>query len=174
MADGFFTNDFDTRTRGADLAASYSWRLPKGRLQLTGSYNFNDTEVTSGVLANSESQRVVFEASIPRHNAAASATYHLGPFKLVGRMRYYGQWTDSSGNTSGDIFQAFGAITLFDATVGYDITDTVSVALGAENIFDEYPDEATNQANRGLIYSRNAPYDTDGGQYYLRLDTRFR
>ena len=31
----------------------------------------------------------------------------------------------------------------------------------------------TNQANRGLIYSRNAPYDTDGGQYYLRLDTRF-
>jgi len=28
-------------------------------------------------------------------------------------------------------------------------------------------------ANRGLIYSRNAPYDTDGGQYYLRLDTRF-
>jgi iron complex outermembrane receptor protein len=169
----FFTNDFDTRTRGIDLATSYSWRLPSGRLQLTASYNFNDTEVTSGALANSESQRVVFEEGIPQHNAAAGATYSWGPFKLVGRVRYYGQWTDSSGNTTGDIFQEFGALTLVDAMFGYDITPNVSVAVGAENVFDEYPDEATNQANRGLIYSRNAPYDTDGGQYYLRLDTRF-
>jgi iron complex outermembrane receptor protein len=169
----FFTNDFDTRTRGVDLATSYAWQLATGRLQLTASYNFNDTEVTSGSLINSESQRIVFEQSLPTHNAAASATYGWGPFKLVGRARYYGQWTDSSGNTSGDIFQEFGAITFVDVMFGYDITANVSVALGAENVFDEYPDEATNQANRGLIYSRNAPYDTDGGQYYLRLDTRF-
>jgi iron complex outermembrane receptor protein len=169
----FFTNDFDTRTRGVDLATSYAWQLAQGRLQLTASYNFNDTEVTSGSLINSEAQRVVFEKSIPKHNAAASATYGWGPFKLVGRARYYGRWTDSSGNTTGDIFQEFGAITFFDAMIGHDITSKVTVAVGAENLFDEYPDEATNQANRGLIYSRNAPYDTDGGQYYLRLDTRF-
>lgn len=169
----FFTNDFDTRTRGVDLVASYSMPLAGGRLQLTGSYNFNDTEVTSGALAASESQRVVFEENIPQHNATAAATYGVGPFKLVGRMRYYGKWTDSSGNTTGDIFQEFAGIALFDAMFGYDVTANVTVALGAENIFDEYPDEATNQANRGLIYSRNAPYDTDGGQYYLRLDTRF-
>lgn len=169
----FFTNDFDTRTRGVDLATSYAWQLAQGRLQLTASYNFNDTEVTSGSLVNSESQRVVFEESIPKHNAAASATYGWGSFKLVGRARYYGEWTDSSGNTTGDIFQEFGGITFIDLLFGYDITPNVTLALGAENVFDEYPDEATNQANRGLIYSRNAPYDTDGGQYYLRLDTRF-
>jgi iron complex outermembrane receptor protein len=169
----FFTNDFDTRTRGIDLATSYAWQLATGRMQLTASYNFNDTEVTSGSLVNTESQRVVFEESIPKHNAAASATYGWGSFKVVGRARYYGEWTDSSGNTTGDIFQEFGAITCFDLLLGYDITTNITVALGAENVFDEYPDEATNQANRGLIYSRNAPYDTDGGQYYLRLDTRF-
>ncbi len=45
--------------------------------------------------------------------------------------------------------------------------------VGAENLFDTYPDEATSQANRGLIYSRNAPYDTDGGQYYVRLEAQF-
>jgi iron complex outermembrane receptor protein len=169
----FFTNDFDTRTRGVDLAASYTWQLATGRLQLSASYNFNDTEVTSGSLLNSEAQRVVFEESLPKHNAAASATYGWDSFKLVGRARYYGEWTDSSGNTTGDIFQTFGAITFVDVMFGYDITPNVTIALGAENVFDEYPDEATNQANRGLIYSRNAPYDTDGGQYYLRLDTRF-
>lgn len=169
----FFTNDFDTRTRGIDLTASQAWQLATGRLQLTGSYNFNDTEVTSGSLLTAESQRVVFEENLPKHNAAASATYSWGSFKIVGRARYYGAWTDASGNTTGDIFQEFGAITFVDALFGYDITPNVTVALGAENVFDEYPDEATNQANRGLIYSRNAPYDTDGGQYYLRLDTRF-
>ncbi len=44
------------------------------------------------------------------------------------------------------------------------ITDTVSVALGAENVLDEYPDEAVFQASRGLVYSRNPPYGTDGGR----------
>jgi iron complex outermembrane receptor protein len=116
---------------------------------------------------------VVFEQSIPKHNAAASATYGWDSFKLVARARYYGEWTDSSGNTAGDLFQTFGAITFVDVMFGYDITPNVTIALGAENVLDEYPDEATNQANRGLIYSRNAPYDTDGGQYYLRLQTRF-
>ena len=29
------------------------------------------------------------------------------------------------------------------------------------------------KAVRGLIYSRNAPYDTDGGQYYVRLGVTF-
>jgi hypothetical protein len=35
------------------------------------------------------------------------------------------------------------------------------------------PDEATFQANRGLIYTRNSNYDTDGGQYYVRVETKF-
>jgi iron complex outermembrane recepter protein len=169
----FFTNDFDTRTRGVDVVASYAAPLAAGRLQLTGSYNFNDTEVTSGSLAAASSQRVIFEESLPRHNATLSATYGVGPLRLMGRMRYYGDWTDASGNTTGELFQQFGGIILFDATVGYALSDTIDVTLGAENLFDKYPDEATNQANRGLIYSRNAPYDTDGGQYYLRLQTRF-
>ena len=52
-------------------------------------------------------------------------------------------------------------------------TENLSIRVGAENIFDTYPDEATNQAVRGLIYSRNAPYDTDGGQYYVRLGLTF-
>ncbi len=43
------------------------------------------------------------------------------------------------------------------------------MTVGAENPLDEYPDEAVFQASRGLVYSRNSPYSTDGGRYYLRL-----
>jgi len=45
--------------------------------------------------------------------------------------------------------------------------------LGADNLFNTYPDEATFQASRGLIYSRNAPYDTDGRNLYLEYRVTF-
>ena len=53
------------------------------------------------------------------------------------------------------------------------VTDQVKITVGAENLFDTYPDEATFQASRGLIYSRNAVYDTDGGLYYVRVGAKF-
>ena len=89
------------------------------------------------------------------------------------RGRYYGPWTDVTGNATGELFQRFDGIALFDASVTYRLTPNISIRGGAENLFGTYPDEATNQANRGLIYSRNAPYDTDGGRYYVRLGLTF-
>ncbi len=68
----FFTNDFDTRTRGIDLVGSYTRRVGPGRMELTGAYNYNDTEVTSGSLNGDPVQKVIFEEGIPkqeRHEA---------------------------------------------------------------------------------------------------------
>ncbi|MGF1454087.1 MAG: hypothetical protein ACFB6R_01785 [Alphaproteobacteria bacterium] len=60
---------------------------------------------------------------------------------------------------------------LFAAT--YQVNENVRFRVGAENIFNAFPEEAEFQANRGLIYSRNAPYDTDGGFVYGRIDLSF-
>lgn len=171
----FFVNAFDTKTTGIDLTLDYQADLGAGRLDLTGAVNLNETEVEGGTtsLVTNAQQRRVFEEGRPQRGGAASASYQLGKFNLTTRARYYGNWTDSSGNTTGLIFQEFGAITLVDLALTYDLTDKISARIGAENIFDTYPDEATFQSNRGLIYSRNAPYDTDGGQYYIRLDAKF-
>lgn len=171
----YFTNDFDTTTRGVDLTANWTGELGVGVLDLSGAYNYNETEVTGGAtgVALSVTQRRVFEEGRPQHNGTASASYSFGSWELVTRARYYGSWTDVTGNATGDIFQSFGSIILVDAAVDFAVTPKVSVRLGAENLFDAYPDEATFQANRGLIYSRNAPYDTDGGRYYLRLNAQF-
>lgn len=169
----FFTNDFDTRTRGLDLVAAYAKRVGPGRLDLTAAYNYNDTEVTSGSLTADPTQRTVFEEGIPSQNATASVGYELGPVKLTTRARYYGPWTDSTGNTTGNLTQRFGAFTQLDLMADWAITASVSLALGAENVLDEYPDEAVFQASRGLIYSRNSPYGTDGGRYYMRLNVKY-
>jgi len=169
----FFQNDFDTRTRGVDVVVSYRTDLGAGGLTLTGAYNFNDTKVTGGTLALDETNRVRFEEILPQHTANASAAYSVGAFELLGRVRYYGSWTDYSFNATGDIFQDFGAEVFVDLAATWRATDKLSLRAGAENIFDTYPDEAEFQASRGLIYSRNAPYDTDGGFYYIRADIEF-
>ncbi|WP_291076060.1 TonB-dependent receptor [Hyphomonas sp.] len=169
----FFQNDFDTRTKGLDLVMAYDFGFGPGEMSLTGAYNYNKTDVTGGDFAANTSSADRFEKGIPEHTANLQASYTLGKWDMFGRMRYYGEWRDFSGNSTGDIFQDFGAMVLFDLGATYQVNEALSVRLGAENVFDQYPDEATYQASRGLIYSRNAPYDTDGGQYYLRFDVSF-
>lgn len=171
----YFTNDFDTRTRGVDVVLAYVTRLGAGKLNANIAYNYNQTKVLSGTSAaiSNETQRRVFEDRLPKHNATASLGYAFGPVEVLGRARYYGAWTDVSGNSTGEVFQDFGSMVLFDLSAAYTFNDHLSLRVGAENIFNSYPDEATNQAVRGLIYSRNAPYDTDGGQYYVRLGVTF-
>ncbi len=169
----FYQNDFDTRTRGIDFVASYANSYDFGALTLTAAYNFNDTEVTGGNLANNDVQRVRFEELLPRHTFIGSIDYTIGNASFLTRLRYFGSWTDFSFNAEGDIFQEFGGEVFVDFAVTYQITDHVRLRAGAENIFNAFPDEAEFQANRGLIYSRNAPYDTDGGFVYGRLDFSF-
>ncbi|MDE2619648.1 MAG: TonB-dependent receptor [Sphingomonadales bacterium] len=171
----YFTNDFATQTRGIDLVVNLRSRLGGGTLNTALAYNYNQTRVASGTsaaIANA-TQRRIFQERLPAHNATGSVSYALGPIDLMLRGRYYGPWTDVSGNATGELFQRFGGIAMFDAAVTVKVGQHVSVKVGAENLFGTYPAEATNQAVRGLIYSRNAPYDTDGGQYYARLDLRF-
>jgi iron complex outermembrane receptor protein len=45
--------------------------------------------------------------------------------------------------------------------------------VGAENVLDRYPDKALFNAANGLLYSRNSPYDADGGRWYVRLNQGF-
>lgn len=171
----YFTNDFDTRTRGIDVVLGYAHDVGPGRADVSLAYNYNQTKVTSGTTAaiSNETQRVLFEDRLPRHNGTASLGYTVGAFGVQARARYYGAWTDVSGNATGEVFQRFGSMILFDLSASLKLNDHLTIRAGAENIFDSYPDEATNQAVRGLIYSRNAPYDTDGGLYYVRLGITF-
>lgn len=170
----YFTNDYDTRTRGVDVVLAWAGQMGPGALSLSAAYNYNQTKATAGsVAAASPDQQRIFEGARPKHNATGSVGYKIGDFNVLARSRYYGKWTDSSGNSFGSIFQDFGHMVLFDLSVDYQLTKNLNLRVGAENVFNSYPDEATNQSVRGLIYSRNAPYDTDGGQYYVRVGVEF-
>lgn len=171
----YFTNDFDTRTRGIDAVLTYARHLGPGKATATIAYNYNQTKVTSAPSASipNDTQRRIFQERLPQHNATGSIGYDIGPVGLLARGRFYGAWTDVTGNATGDLFQRFGSIALFDVSASYRFDSHFTIRAGAENVFNTYPPEAVNQAVRGLIYSRNAPYDTDGGQYYVRVGMNF-
>jgi iron complex outermembrane receptor protein len=172
----YFTNDFNTMTRGVEVTGKYATDLGSGRLGLSGAYSYTATKVTSGSLAavsSTSTTKKTYEQGVPQHNASATVTYDIDAFTLMSRVRFYGPWTDSSGNSTGDIFQRFGSMAFVDVGVTYQFNDHIAVRLGAENVGNFYPAKATYQASRGIDYSRNAPYDTNGGNYYLRYDVKF-
>ncbi|HEX8403059.1 MAG TPA: TonB-dependent receptor [Duganella sp.] len=171
----YFTNDFDTTTRGVDVVGNYLSRVGDGKLNLTLAYNYNQTTVDGGrsSVATNASQRTVFEERLPRQKATLGASYDIGNWGALARVRHYGAWTDSTGNANGDIFQRFGAMRFLDLAASYKIGKNQSLRFGVDNVLDKYPDEAVFQASRGLIYSRNAPYDTDGRNLYVDYTVKF-
>ncbi|MBU2876838.1 TonB-dependent receptor plug domain-containing protein [Aliiglaciecola lipolytica] len=164
----FYQNDFDTRTTGIDVVIGYTTDLNQGVLSVTSALNHNKTEVLNGSLVGNDTTRNRFENILPQNTANLSLNYQMDVVSVMARVRYYGSWTDYSGNSDGDVFQDFDGEFFTDLSASYNVSEKLTLNFGAENIFDSYPQEAVYQANRGLIYSRNAPYDTDGRNLYIR------
>lgn len=169
----FFTNAFNTRTRGIDLAGNYTFATTYGDIRVAGAVNYNDTEVTEQDGTIGDSSIVRIEDGLPKFSGNLSATWQLDSWEYFARLRYFGKWTDSADQASGQLYQDFGSEMLLDISATWRYSEALKLRLGVENVFNNYPDEATLQASRGLIYSRHAPYDTDGGQYYVRFDYKF-
>lgn len=170
----YFTNSFDTRTQGVDVVGSWRGQVWGGRAGVTAAWNWNDTKVTRSKLTEvSKLARINLEDGLPQNAANVSFDYAKGRFSGLIRARWSGEWTDAQANGTADLIQTFGGRTLVDLSMSAQLTDALKLTVGAENLFDTYPDEATFQVSRGLIYSRNAPYDTDGGLWYARLSAKF-
>jgi iron complex outermembrane receptor protein len=169
----FLTNAFDTRTEGVDVVASQRWtRSKQENITLTAAYNYNATRVTRyDPRVVSRDGRINLENRIPQNAGNVAVNYALGSLGLMGRVRYFGEWTDAQANST--IVQDFSRQVLCDVAVSWKFTREVSATAGVENVFNRYPDKATFNAANGLLYSRNAPYDADGGRWYLRVNASF-
>lgn len=169
----FLTNSFDSRTEGLDAVASYRWKIaPERTLTWTGAYNFNRTKVTrfnTSIL--SADARTNLEKRMPRDAGSLAAAYQGRRYGLTVKARYYGPWTDAQSNST--IVQQFGSQWLLDLSASCRLSSSLEVSVGAENLFNVYPDKATFNAANGLLYSRNSPYDSDGGRWFARVVAKF-
>ena len=134
-------------------------------------------------------QRQFIEERLPKRVTTLGAEYVLGKASISARAREYGSWTepfDSETDANGRLIynQKFGEEVFFDLAVSYLLSKGLRLTLGAENVFNNYPDKArfpntpeaaaagANPSN-GRIYPTQRPYDADGGRYYGRLNFDF-
>lgn len=81
---------------------------------------------------------------------------------------YYGQWDDV-----GNGFTDLSSEILIDAELAYAVTDAIELVVGANNLFDNFPDENPGQGGTGQLYPEAAPTGFTGGQYYTKVRLRF-
>jgi iron complex outermembrane receptor protein len=73
--------------------------------------------------------------------------------------------------------QTFGAKTLFDIDLGYQITKNFQLSVGADNVLNTFPDpntKANNISAGRFFYNRNvSQFGLNGGFYYGKLELTF-
>ncbi len=177
----FFGNFFDTTTEGVDVVLRKTWALDSGsQLGLTASANYTSNEVSKirDPRAVDRERRIEISEFNPEVRGSLAVTYGRDRWHGLVRTNYYGEWTDAVPNatpTAISFDQSFPAEWLVDLELGYDFTESVTATIGAENVFDVYPDEdlRPSQRNNGIVYPQFSPFGFNGAFYYGRLTVRF-
>jgi iron complex outermembrane receptor protein len=189
----FFANAVDTDTTGLDVVGDWVTVAGDGTLTLTGAANFSKTAVTRVNLPESLVQkfgadttqlRTFFfgrnaqnrlEDAVPHQKGFAALRYSIVGISALARADYYGAVYYKADNPAND--ETFGAKLLFDVDFGYQATKNVYVGVGADNLFNTFPDRQTKDANISFgrfIYSRNvSQIGMNGGFYYGKLQLTF-
>ncbi len=176
----FFTNQQDVKASGVDVVASVPFDIGDGVTNLQLAANFSSIELTRfNPDFTGESRRLQIEEGRPGSRITGTLTHSQGSWRVMGRLRYYGEYYDDPTNSGGlpPAGNAFypGASTLFDFEAAFDVNDSVSVLVGLQNAFDAYPDinpSGQNGEVAGLIYPESSPFGFNGGYYYMRATWR--
>ena len=185
----FFINAADTRTEGAELVANWRQQLAGGDLLLSGTYSYARTEIrritaTPAELLALDPGFVLFgieesntlTGAAPRTRALLSANWASDRWNLLARVSRHGSATRVFNFGGGfEPRQTYGAEWQLDAEVEYRLTPKWSIALGGQNLTDEYPDRSIDD----IAYFGNLPYDvlspigSNGAYYYSRIRYTF-
>ena len=178
----YFTNAVDTRTRGVDLVGSYALPLGNGTLNLTGSFAWNETEIThiapnppelesNGLnlqrVSRDEQGRI--EEVNPTTKFNLGATWNLASWDFALAATRYGDFTVRNATTAAND-QRYSDKWVLDASASYRL-DGWTFTLGADNFLDEYPDRSIfATSNSGQFpYSSYAPFGFNGAFVYGRI-----
>ena len=178
----YFTNSFDTTTNGVDVVGSYRTVLVDGKLNLTLAYNYNKNNVKNF------DPRVIGAAQItdaenlaPHHRLNFQANWTMGNFSINAAEHYYSSWRAESDYPG----QRFGSKFTTDLEASYTFMDHYTLSVGANNLFNTYPDKiaasganpifvVTNSLADGQVYPRNGgPFGINGGFWYARVRVKY-
>ncbi len=166
----FFTNSINTESKGIDFIASNRFKFDNFSLKtdLAGTVSFTkkvgDTKA-SDILKNTgninnyfdEASRIYLESAVPRTKLALINTLTVKKLEFFMRHTYFGSVTDPNTtdingnglvegeNINGQFLATehpvFGGRTITDFSIGVNASKKLRITIGANNIFDIYPDK---------------------------------
>ena len=178
----FPTNALDTKTDGIDVAANWRVAAGSGAFDFTAATNFTKNKITRvdplpAILVGKGSSYTsaldivtinAIEENRPSRRSSFTTNYTAGRVRAMGRLSDYGRFRDGSL----DGLEYFKAKMLFDGEVGYRF-DRVAISLGANNLFNTYPDQVTVDANTNngtFIWPGSSPFGYNGRYMYVRSE----
>ena len=182
----FFINGVDTTTKGVDVVINWAHNAgAAGRFDFTLAGNYTDTEVTktpvTAQLSGLSPSPVLFdrvnvlslEKGQPKNKISANVNWKLGPWGATLRATRYGEVL-SPGTTPAFDFE-LGAKTVVDLEGRFAVTPKLTLALGADNVFDQYPETLPPALNTtgNTPFSTYAPFGRSGRYIYGRATYAF-
>jgi len=180
----YFFNGINTETKGLDIVATMRQDVAMGSLTLKAAMNFNDTEVTNKddlvtpdeLAAYTTSQllgrenTVRYESSSPKENFQFSAMLQKPTSTLMAKLNRWGEVTIPASSVERE--QVLSSKWTVDMEYSFQLNSQVRMALGVNNLLDEYPDKTVkrNSFNGIFQHSGYSPFGFSGRYIYTRLD----
>ncbi len=167
----FYTNALETETQGIDIVATYGIDWSGGSSsELSLALNWNDTEVTKQNQVNGADPvggGIIFniENNLPDYRVSAAWNQYWENVTLTLRTNWYDEASDERGFPLSETVDSGATV---DIEGRWDVNDTWTWVLGANNVFDKFPNEVQSRQGNGLAYSRRTPFGYDGGMYYVK------
>ena len=182
----FFLNGVETETTGVDIIANYAFpETSIGRFRGTLGANFNKTEVTKvpeipelAALDPSPTlfgrvNVLTFEEGAPKDKFTGQLDWDMGPLAATLRAIRYGEVLVPSSVAANDY--TLSSKTIVDLEARYTWNEMLTLAVGADNILDEYPDAAPLGVNStgNTPFSTYSPFGYSGRFVYTKATLNF-
>ena len=182
----FFINGVDTTTKGIDLVANLPVKTEAaGKFDFTLAGNYNSTEVTrvpvTAELAALNPAPSLFgrsnvlgiEQGQPKTKISANIDWKMQQWGITMNATRYGQVL-AAGTTAATDFMLTPKI-IVNLEGRFAPTKAMQLALGADNLFDIYPDAlpASLNSTGAAPYSNRSPFGRAGRFVYARMTYKF-
>jgi iron complex outermembrane receptor protein len=170
----YFANGFDVSSKGVDIVASYPLDFGSAgntNLSMALSYNKKAFESDPSAYRNAEAQFDYVNYN-PNVRGVFTAAHVVNDLSLIARASYWGEHENANSGTSRR--QVQDATWFVDLEAQYQINDTLRIAAGGRNVFDEYPNKGNiGDTCCGRIYESGSVLDWNGSYWFARLTADF-
>jgi iron complex outermembrane recepter protein len=181
----FFANAINTITHGVDVVLNGNWKIKKANLVAMLAANLTRTNLFGAIKSAgnlkedslntntlfSREEIIRLEQGQPESKVILSLNYKTGNVGFLLRNTRFGRTTMPSDNSAPD--EHFSAKILTDFSITYTPKAWLTFTVGANDIFDVYPDRIKDYRNTAegiYLYGQEAtPFGIDGGYYFVNM-----